>query len=116
MTEQAIVLHAGFSVADAEYPDFALCNGTLSLKFIDWQKHRIEVEFSNVAGIRWQELDSDGPEERNDEVFEIIDSSWVDRYIAEMARTKEDNLRHFKLFFNACGVLEVLASEMQVKK
>jgi hypothetical protein len=68
-----------------------------------------------VAGVKWQELDSDGPEERNDEVYEIINSLWIERYIADMARTKEDNLRHFKLCFNACGVLEILASEMQMK-
>src|SRR5262245_11581230 len=112
MSEIAKMLHPGFSVADAEYPRFALRDGTLTLEFTDWQKRDVHVRFSNAAGVRWQELDSAGPEDRNESVYEIVDSSWLATYLTSGARTSEDALRHFRLGFNACGVLDVLAAVM----
>ncbi len=112
MTETAKLLSPGFTVADAEYPSLSLHDNVLLLEFLDWKSKRIRVRFVNVAGVQWQELDSAGPEDRNDSVYEIIDSVWLGRYLSEGARTPEDNLRHFRLCFNASGVLDVLAALM----
>ena len=55
MSESAKLLQPGFSVADAEYPKFALQNGVLILEFLDWQESMVRVRFLDVAGVRWQE-------------------------------------------------------------
>lgn len=115
MAETAKLLEPGFSVADAEYPRFALRDGTFSLEFVDWRERQVHVRFSNAAGVRWEELDSKGPQGRDDEVYEIVESSWVADYMQTDARTAGDALRHFRLCFNACGVLDVLASSMDVE-
>jgi hypothetical protein len=115
MSESAKLLEPGFSVADAEYPKFALRDGILTLEFVDWQKRRVHVRFSNAAGVKWQEVESSGPEDRDDSVFEIDGSSWLAEYLANDARTSAEALRHFRLCFNACGVLDVLASSMEIE-
>jgi hypothetical protein len=110
MGEHAHLLEPGFSVADAEYPSFVLKDGVLVLEFIDWRRHRIRVVFSNAAGVKWQEIELRGPESRNDRTYEITDSAWLRSYLDQGARSVADQLRHFKLCFNAYGPLEVLAS------
>ena len=113
MPETAKLLDPGFSVADAEHPRLALGAGALVLEFTDWREQDIQVHFSNVAGVKWQELDSSGPETRDDSVYEIIGSMWRTAYLKSGDWTDGDNLRHFRLCFNACGVLDVLAASME---
>ena len=115
MSESAKLLEPDFSVADAEYPKFALRDGGLVLEFVDWRKREVRVRFSNAAGVKWQELDSRGPEDRDDSVYEIVGSSWLAEYLANGARTLAEALRHFRLCFNGCGVLDVLATSMEIK-
>jgi hypothetical protein len=115
MNESAKLLEPGFSVADAEYPTINLRDGTLILGFIDWHENAIEVKFANVAGVMWQETDSAGPENRDDSVFEIIGSSWLNEYLIQGARTLNDSLHHYRLCFNANGVLDVLAASMSLE-
>ena len=113
MPETAKLLNPGFSVADAEYPRFSLRDGVLKLAFVDWRERLVHVQFGNAAGVRWQELDSKGPEERDDSVYEILESFWLAEYLRAVARTFADGLRHFRLCFNAYGVLDVLATTME---
>ena len=115
MSESAKLLEPGFSVADAEYPKFAFRDGFVILEFVDWRGREVRVRFSNAAGVKWQELDSRGPEDRDDSVYEIVDSSWLDEYLASDARTLADALKHFRLCFNACGVLDVLCTSMVIE-
>ncbi len=72
--------------------------------------------FDDVAGVRWQEIGSHGPNERDDSTYEIVDSEWV-RLSLEDGGVREPSevLRHFKLCFNAYGPLEVLAASMSVE-
>jgi hypothetical protein len=114
MSESAKLLEPGFSTADAEYPDFALRDGVLRVEFQDWREQPILVEFLDVAGVRWQEHGSAGPEERDDSVYEIIDSKWLTALWDAGARGREEGHRHFKLRFNAYGPLEVLATAMRL--
>ena len=115
MTETATLLEPGFSVADAGYPSFTLNSGILLLEFIDWQARSVRVRFLNAAGVKWQELYSRGPEKRDDGVYEIDASSWIEEYLSSYARTPDDHLRHFRLCFNASGVLDILAESMTLE-
>src|SRR5205085_2942626 len=103
MNESAKLLEPGFSVADATYPAITLRDGILIIGFIDWQENAVQVTFANVAGVKWQEIDSAGPENRDDSIFEIIGSSWLHEYLFQGARTPNDSLRHYRLCFNANG-------------
>jgi hypothetical protein len=115
MNETARLIQPGFSVADAEYPSFSLREGRLLLEFVDWQEQQVRVSFSGVAGVKWHELSSPGPEDRDDAVFEIEESSWLEAYLQEGSRATNESLRHFRLCFNAIGLLDVLASTMCVE-
>ena len=115
MSETATMLQPGFSVADADYPAFSLRDEDVVLDFTDWQKRHVRVRFTNAAGIKWQELDSAGPEDRDDAVFEIIDSAWLGAYLKTGARAAADELRHYRLCFNGSGVLDVLAASMRLE-
>lgn len=113
--EKAIVLNPGFSVADAEYPDFTLKHDTLVVEFVDAREIPVRVSFINAAGVKWQEITTnDGPEKRDDCVYEIQHSKWHAAYLEQGARSVQDNLHHYKLCFNAYGPLEVLASSFTV--
>ena len=69
----------------------------------------------SVEGVKWQQWDSPGPEDRDDDSYEIEDSTWVqEKYVASDRWELGDRLRHYKLCFNAIGVLEVLASDIKV--
>jgi hypothetical protein len=115
MSESATLLEPGFSTADAGYPSFGLRDGVLVLEFIDWRERPISVRFSNTAGLKWQELDSGGPEDRDDSVYEIDGSSWLSDYLAAGARTLGDALHHYRLCFKGSGVLNVLAESMEAR-
>ena len=115
MSETAKLLKPAFSTADAENPSFTLRDGTLALEFVDWQKRSVHVRFSNAAAVKWQELDSTGPEDRDDSVYEIVGSRWLHDYLATLARTPADGLHHYRLCFNGSGVLDVLAQSMNME-
>lgn len=115
MSERAAMLEPGFSVADATYPAFSLRDGDVVLEFADWRARSVRVRFTNAAGVRWQELDSAGPQDRDDAVFEIAESVWLTEYLERGARTPGDELRHYRLCFNASGVLDVLATSMKLE-
>jgi hypothetical protein len=112
MTERATRLETWFSTVDAEYPSFSLRDGTLVLEFIDSGEQAISAEFANCAGVRWQEADSPGPQERGEQALEIVESEWVREYYGARARTVEERVRHFRLCFSESGVLEVLATSL----
>jgi hypothetical protein len=116
MPERARLLNPGFSVADAEYPCFSLGGGCLRLEFVESNGRRVRATFTNAAGIKWQEIDSAGPEPRGDSTYEILESEWLKAYLDQGARSPADDLHHFKLCFNAWGPLEVLASSLSVQE
>ena len=113
MSETAKLLQPDFSTADAEHPALALRDGLLLLEFTDWREQPVRVRFTNTAGVKWQELDSTGPEDRDDSVYEIIGSTWLAAYVEAGARGADEGLRHFRLCFNPTGVLDVLAGSME---
>lgn len=116
MYEIAERLTPGFVTADAEYPDFSLADGTLKLEFTDHASERITVQFANAIAVNWQELSATSPNPRDDEIYEIKNSSWIADHIRQGARSADEELRHFRLCFNACGTLDVIAATMELSR
>jgi hypothetical protein len=94
MGQSAKLLQPNFSVADAEYPSLHLQAGILLVEFRDWQERNVRVRFSNAAGVKWQELDVAGPDVRDDSVYEILGSLWLDDYVLTGARTSAERARN----------------------
>jgi hypothetical protein len=101
-------IEPGFSVTDAEYPNFELGNGHLTLSFTDWHEKPVRVLFKDVVAVKWQELelmrDGDGIEG----IYVIDDSSWLAHHVPTRAMHSEQEYKHFRFDFNACGSLEVV--------
>jgi len=114
MPETVVLLEPGFSTTDAEYPDFALRGNTLFLDFVGWHGQHMRVRFDDIAGVRWDECESDSTEPCDDCVYAIVDSEWVKRLHHTGGREPTEVHRHFKLCFNANGPLEVLATDMRL--
>ena len=74
----------------------------------------MRVVFRCTLGVRWQELHSPGPEDRNDQVYEIAGSAWLREFEAHSGHSEHENLRHFRLCFDAAGVLDVIAASMEL--
>jgi hypothetical protein len=109
MPERAQLLNAGFSTADAAYPSFTMGDTGFSLEFLNWQERPIRVNFDNIAGVRWEALDGG-----DYQIYEMVDSVWVTSLLRTTEYAASDGLRHFRLCFNAHGVLDVLASHMRL--
>src|SRR5262245_19326761 len=99
-------VNLGFSTADAEDVTLAFDRTELHLIFRDWREETVEHTFKDVLAFKWDgELSIDTI--RDDTCYEVIDSSWLE----EQARLQGENqtrFTHYKLCFNACGVLDVL--------
>ena len=96
----------GVSTADAENVHITFSDDCLSLGFCDWQDHPRTVVFCDVLAFRWQEFDEDGI--RDDATYEVIDSPWLAQQ-AKLHAVKVQDYVHYRLCFNACGMLDVLA-------
>ncbi len=116
MTESAKKLEPGFSVADAEQPRLIYDENDLKVVFRDWRENEIELCFPDCYAVRWQTAVMPGPGERNDEIYEILNSQWLATHRQENAIDPLEPQRHFKLNFNACGQLEVLAKDMALAR
>lgn len=113
MIETAKLLNTTFTTADAENPKFEYDDRILILEFTNWFEKKIKVKFYEVVAVKWQEADSKGPEDRNDRSYEILNSNWLNEHLAQKMMEAEENHKHFKLCFNACGVFEVIAIKME---
>jgi len=98
----------GFSTADAEDVAMVFDRAELQLTFRDWSEETVKHTFNDVLAFKWDgglSIDTI----RDDTCYEVIDSSWLE----EQARLQGENqtrLTHYKLCFNACGVLDVLCA------
>jgi hypothetical protein len=113
--EVAEEIDLGFSSADAEDVQFTYKGGKLVLQFIDWTEKPIKVMFSDVVASKWQEAESLGPEERDDMTYIINNSKWLALHVSQNYIQKNQEYRHLKINFNACGSLEVLCKDATVK-
>lgn len=110
-----MTLNPGFSTADADRPDLNLTSGDLVIRFNDWREQSVTVKFTDVAGLKWQEIEELLEGEPFDGICELIDSPWLSALAGQGARAPKEQHRHFSLNFNACGKLEVLAVGMHLE-
>jgi len=116
MTEKATPLSPGFSTADAESVSLSLHKRNGILEFIDWHEQPIKVMLVDTIALKWQEADSCGPEDRDDMSYEIMDSEWLMKHLSQHIIDPEKGYKHYKLCFNATGILEIICREMRVVK
>ncbi len=88
--------------------------GKLRLTFIDWREERIQHSFEEVFGFKWEDAQNLSSI-RDDSCYEIIGSEWLKVHIELNAITDYGAYSHYKLCFNACGVLDVLCNKQNLK-
>ena len=113
--ETAKIIQPGFSTADADYPVIRQENDELIVKFNDWRESEISVNFLNVIAFKWQTIETLIEGEAYDQSHEIENSVWLKEHYRQGVIEKNEVYKHFKLNFNACGQLEILASGYEVK-
>jgi hypothetical protein len=108
-------LREPFSIADAEYPQITSERGCLRVVFRDWQEKVVSLLFHDVAAFSWDDGDAAVDRNHRDDCSYIVhDSPWLARHREVGSLMPSGVCRHFKLCFNAAGVLQVLASRLEV--
>jgi hypothetical protein len=106
MTIQYEITDLGFSTADAEQVQLEFNGCNLSIRFIDWQEQPKTHIFIEVLGFSWND-ELDNPSIRDDVTYIVSDSDWL-RSQCELSNEEVEQYIHYKLCFNACGVLDVI--------
>jgi hypothetical protein len=108
-------LREPFSTADADRPALLFEGGQLHVTFQDWHEQTVRLLFHDVVGFSWDDGDAAvDPRHRDDASYIVVDSEWLQRHRAVGTLTPHEQHRHFKLCFNAAGVLQVLASGLEI--
>jgi hypothetical protein len=113
MLDQFVETYLGIHTADAEQIELSFANGTLLVRYVDWQEQRREQALPETLAFRWQEYDDNAPP-RDDTTYEVRQSAWLEAQVHGIPNN--DRFRHYKLCFNACGVLDVLCQEVVVSE
>lgn len=115
MKEQAEVIDPGFSIADGEHVSYLYDGEFLSFQFTDWTEETIVVRCSSVIGFKYQWATGEClADERFDSTHLIHNSRWLLEHQKQGEGSKDQGWRHFKLNFNAAGVMEVLCKKMEI--
>jgi len=105
MSEYFVETYVGVHTADAEKVEVSYSNDTLVLRYVDWHEEPKFVEFKETLAFRWQELD-DVTTPRDDMTYQVKNSQWLASQVSGIPA--RDGFAHYKLCFNACGVLDIL--------
>jgi hypothetical protein len=115
MSETFSPLDESFSTADAEAPVLAYERGTLRVCFRDWREREVKLRFREVVAFSWDDGDAARSRAHRDDCAYIVSGSeWARRHIDVGTIAPGGGHRHYKLCFNAVGVLQVLASGIEV--
>jgi hypothetical protein len=115
MAEEFEPLTEPFSTADAGPPALSFERGQLRVSFSDWREQPIILLFRDVAAFAWEGGDAglcNG--HRDDSSYVVVGSSWLQRHLDAGTITASEGHRHYKLCFNVVGVLQVIATGLQV--
>ena len=115
MPESFEPLNMPFSTADAELPLLTYEDGHLRVTFLDWREQDVILRFQGVAAFSWDGGDalcSDA--HRNDTSYTVAGSDWLHKLLGLGEITASEGHRHFKLCFNAVGVLQVISTCLEV--
>lgn len=114
MSEKAIPVNLGFATADAEAVSFSVQERRCVLRFINWREQPVVVRFEDTVAVKWQEADSHGPEDRDDNSYEIANSEWLTDHVAQNIIGNDVGHKHLKFCFNAAGVFEIICRSLRV--
>lgn len=107
MSAESYVPLSGFSTADAGRPSINYERGTLTIQFVDWQERLITIQFVETVAFQWCEEPELPAAIRADTSYEVIHSAWLAQQAAR--RASDADSRHYKLCFNAVGVLDIIS-------
>ena len=115
MPETFEPLHESFSTADAEAPGLVFEQGSLHVRFRDWQARDVNITFRDSVAFSWDEGDAAVSNDHRDDVsYIVVGSDWVTRHLDGGSIMVKERYRHYKLCFNAIGVLQVIATGLDV--
>ena len=112
MTVLYVPLDAGFSTADAEQPSIEFKGGDLIVQFKDWREQWVSIRFPETIAFTWQDEARLPADIRDDSAYEVINSPWLAE-LSELGATLV-NSHHYKLCFNAAGILDVVSGQLSV--
>jgi len=113
MSQNVELVDLGFSVADAEDITFKFDGADLVLEFNDWQENHVSIKCENTLGFRFQNAEYElSDSERFDSCHIIHDSQWVKEHLKQGEAWENETWCHYKLNFNAAGIVEVLCSNL----
>jgi hypothetical protein len=108
-------LEMPFSTADAENPRIHLEHGRVRVAYRNWQKKPVVLLFHDVIAVSWDDGNAALSEDHRDDCGYIVrESPWLARHREAETIMPSEERWHFKLAFNAIGVLQVLASTLEV--
>ncbi|MEZ6186906.1 MAG: hypothetical protein R3F62_18080 [Planctomycetota bacterium] len=103
----------GFSTVDADGVGLTFDKGDVVVRFTDREDADVCVAFREVIGFSWND-ELDAPLHPEDAVLRVDDSPWLATQL-ELAATEDPaTYAHYRLCFNACGVLDVLTRRHDV--
>src|SRR6476620_5669503 len=115
MSEKLVIKNLEFSTADAENIEtFFFDCSTLRLKFFDYCERLVLVEFSEIVAFSWNQEEVEHKELSDDRVYEVINSDWLRKHKDIGTVNNAEKCKHYKLCFNAYGILDVIFEEMKV--
>jgi hypothetical protein len=115
MPETFEPLSEPFSTADAEAPVLVYESGVLRVRFRDWREREVAIIFREAVAFSWDGGDAAcSAVHRDDTSYIVAGSAWLERHIAVGAIPGSGGHRHYKLCFNAAGVLQVIAESLEV--
>ena len=114
MDEQYIPLKDAIHTADAENPRLVFANGEMIFRYTDWQEIEREIKFFDVVGYKWQDEVEIGFPERDDMPYQVKESKWIEELKNLHVIDSNDEYKHYKLCFNACGVLDVVFRKLEI--
>ncbi len=114
MEEKAEIIDLGFDIADGEDVCYTFDGDELTFTFTDWKEQTITVKCNNTIGFKYQWATGEYlPEERYDSSHIIHHSKWLKQHIKQGEAWEGEQWQHYKLNFNAAGIMEILCSNMQ---
>ncbi len=105
------ILNEPFSTADTGLPVLTYEQGQLRVSFLDWREQEVVLTFHGVAAFSWDDGEASwSAAHRDDASYTVTGSNWLQRHLDVGTITASEGHRHFKLCFNAAGVLHVIST------
>jgi len=114
MSEVYKEITTAFSTADTESPvELNFKANRLIARFLDWQRHEVQIEFSDVVALRWDDNYLPSITISPDRVYEVENSEWIAALQENGGLGSSEQHIHLKLGFNDEGkFLDVIATQM----